>query len=52
MWVHWLIEETKALLVFYDSFNALEINVTDIKITERGKHKVSGAASETPMRKL
>lgn len=31
MWVHWLIEETKALLVFYDSFNALEINVTDIK---------------------
>ena len=31
MWVHWLIEETKALLVFYDSFNALEVNVTDIK---------------------
>lgn len=31
MWVHWLIEETKALLVFYDSCNALEINVTDIK---------------------
>lgn len=31
MWVHWLIEETKALLVFYDSFDALEVNVTDIK---------------------
>ncbi len=31
MWVHWLIEETKALLVFYDSFDASGVNVTDIK---------------------
>lgn len=42
MWVHWLIEETKALLVFYDSFNDSEFNVTDIKSSIDVLHQFLG----------